>query len=146
MISISFCLIVSQADLFAGRRVVRAAAEETLERKDAARRLHPLVIDLRRWQALHPAGEALAWIGALRPGQWFTLQAFILVTGSSPAYTRNKTQWDCTSQGPNLHWTSDEERYCYSDWQQIVAAARFQRRPGPSSSPHHYPHRLTEAS
>jgi hypothetical protein len=77
------------------------------------------IVSPRRYTS--PA-QVIARIGALRPGQWFTLQAFILVTGTSPPYTRNKTRWDCTSNNPNLHWTNDEERYCYSDWQQIVAA------------------------
>ena len=26
------------------------------------------------------------------------------------------------SSEPGLHWTNDDERYCYSDWQQIVSA------------------------
>ncbi len=77
------------------------------------------IVSSRRYTS--PA-QVILRIGALRPGQWFTLQAFILVTGTSPPYTRNKTRWDCTSSNPNLHWTNDEERYCYSDWQQIVAA------------------------
>jgi hypothetical protein len=64
----------------------------------------------------------IAKIQALQPGQWFTLQAYILVTGSSPSYTHNATQWDCTSSNPALHWSNDNERYCYSDWQQIVNA------------------------
>ena len=64
----------------------------------------------------------ISTIQALQPGQWFTLQSFILVTGTNPPYTHNDTQWDCTSPDPALHWTNDEERYCYSDWQQIVNA------------------------
>ena len=64
----------------------------------------------------------IAKIQALQPGQWFTLQAYILVTGSSPSYAHNTTHWDCTSPNPALHWTNDNERYCYSDWQQIVSA------------------------
>ena len=64
----------------------------------------------------------IAQIQALQPGQWFTLQAYILVTGSNPGYSHNMTRWDCTSPNPALHWTNDNERYCYSDWQQIVNA------------------------
>ena len=64
----------------------------------------------------------IAKIQALQPGQWFTLQAYILVTGSNPGYSHNATRWDCTSPNPALHWTNDNERYCYSDWQQIVNA------------------------
>jgi hypothetical protein len=67
-------------------------------------------------------GTIIAKIQALQPGQWFTLQAYILVTGSNPGYSHNATRWDCTSPNPALHWTNDDERYCYSDWQQIVNA------------------------
>ncbi len=42
--------------------------------------------------------------------------------GTSPAYASNTTQWDCTSPNPALHWTNDVERYCYSDYQQILQA------------------------
>lgn len=64
----------------------------------------------------------VAKIQALQPGQWFTLQAYVLVTGTNPGYSQNATRWDCTSPNPALHWTNDDERYCYSDWQQIVNA------------------------
>ena len=64
----------------------------------------------------------IAQISALQPGQWYTLQAYILVTGTNPGYAKNATRWDCTSPDPSLHWTNDSERYCYSDWQQIVTA------------------------
>jgi hypothetical protein len=66
--------------------------------------------------------SVIAQVQALQPGQWLTLQAFVLVTGTNPVYTNNRTRWDCTSADPNLHWTNDNERYCYSDWQQIVNA------------------------
>src|SRR5215831_5854881 len=68
----------------------------------------------------------IAEIGALQPGQWLTIQSFLLVTGTSPAYTSNKTQWDCTSADPAGHFSNDVERYCYSDWQAIVAALAAQ--------------------
>ncbi len=64
----------------------------------------------------------IAKIQALQPGQWFTLQAYILVTGTNPGYAHNATRWDCSSPDPALHWANDNERYCYSDWQQIVNA------------------------
>jgi hypothetical protein len=64
----------------------------------------------------------IAKIQALQPGQWFTLQVYILVTGTNPGYSHNATRWDCTSPDPALHWANDNERYCYSDWQQIVNA------------------------
>jgi phospholipase C len=61
-------------------------------------------------------------IASLQPGQWLTIQSYLLVTGASPAYSSNKTQWDCTSANSLDHWSNDVERYCYSDWQAIVAA------------------------
>ena len=64
----------------------------------------------------------IARIKALKAGQWFTLQAYVLVTGASPTYTSNATRWDCTSADPKLHWSNDNERYCLSDWEQIVGA------------------------
>ena len=66
----------------------------------------------------------IAMINALQPGQWLSLQAFILVTGKNPPYTHNGTRWNCTSADPDLHWTNDVERYCYNDWQQIVQAIK----------------------
>jgi Putative Ig domain len=67
-------------------------------------------------------GAIITRVKALKPGQWFTLQAFILVTGTNPPYSRNATKWDCTSSDPKLHWANDNERYCYSDWRQIISA------------------------
>lgn len=67
-------------------------------------------------------GPIITKIKALKPGQWFTLQAFILVTGTNPPYTHNTTRWDCTSPDSKLHWANDNERYCYRDWRQIVSA------------------------
>ena len=66
--------------------------------------------------------QYIAMIDALQPGQWLTFQAYILVTGKNPPYAHNGTRWDCTSSNPALHWTNDVERYCYSDFQQIVRA------------------------
>jgi hypothetical protein len=66
--------------------------------------------------------KIISRIDALRPGQWLTVQSYLLVTGTNPAYKHNKTRWDCTSSNPDLHWTNDNERYCYSDWQRIVDA------------------------
>ena len=66
--------------------------------------------------------KIISRIEALRPGQWLTFQSYLLVTGTNPAYEHNKTRWDCTSPNPDLHWTNDNERYCLSDWEQIVNA------------------------
>jgi len=64
----------------------------------------------------------IARIEALKPGQWYTLQAYLLVTGKNPKYAHNKMRWDCTSSNPALHWTNTTVRYCYSDYQQIISA------------------------
>jgi hypothetical protein len=61
-------------------------------------------------------------IEALPPGRVVTLQAYLLVTGKSPPYTASKDQWDCTSSDPADHWSNDAERYCYSDFQEIMQA------------------------
>jgi hypothetical protein len=58
----------------------------------------------------------------LGPDEWFTLQSFILVKGRNPAYAGTKVAWDCTSSNPALHWSNDNERYCYSDWQTAIQA------------------------
>jgi hypothetical protein len=58
----------------------------------------------------------------LGPGEWFTLETFILVKGKSPSYLHSKVAWDCTAADPRLHWTNDNERYCYNDWQAVVQA------------------------
>ena len=69
-----------------------------------------------------PPSTIISEIRGLRPGQWFTLQAYVLVTGTNPAYRSNSTKWDCTSPNPAEHWTNDLERYCWSDYQQILRA------------------------
>ena len=68
--------------------------------------------------------DYIALINALQPGQWLSLQAYILVTGKNPQYTHNGTRWNCTSTNPDRHWTNDVERYCYNDWQQVVKAIK----------------------
>lgn len=62
----------------------------------------------------------IARVRALTPGNWLTLQAYILVTGRSPATAPIK--WDCTSSNNLLHWSNDNERYCLSDWMRIIDA------------------------
>jgi hypothetical protein len=62
----------------------------------------------------------IAHVDALLPGEWMTLQSFVLVLGTSPP--GSKIQWDCTSPDPNEHWTSDNERYCFNDWRSVVEA------------------------
>ena len=64
----------------------------------------------------------IARIQALKPGQWFTLQAYLLVTGKNPKYASDRMRWDCTSPNPAEHWTNVTVRYCWSDYQQIIQA------------------------
>ena len=66
--------------------------------------------------------EIIALVDALQPGQWLTLQSYILVTGKNPSYQDNGTRWNCNSSNPDLHWTNDVERYCYNDFQKVVQA------------------------
>src|SRR5215472_16041005 len=68
--------------------------------------------------------QIIALVDALKPGQWLTLQSYILVTGKNPAYAHNGTRWNCNSPNPDLHWTNDVERYCYNDFQQVVKAIK----------------------
>ena len=62
----------------------------------------------------------IANVNALAPGQWMTIQAFILVKGTNPP--GSAITWDCTSADPTQHWTNDNERYCARDWKQVVQA------------------------
>jgi len=64
----------------------------------------------------------IARMRSLVPGQWFVLQAYLLVTGKSPPYASNTTRWDCTSADPRQHWSNDNERYCWTDYQAIMRA------------------------
>jgi hypothetical protein len=66
-------------------------------------------------------------INGLQPGQHLSLQGYVFVTGTNPAYSSagtesNTTQWDCTNPDPAYHWSNDVERYCWSDFQQVLLA------------------------
>ncbi len=65
-------------------------------------------------------------VRALEQGQWLTIQEFILVQGRNPP--GGFIRWDCRSADPRLHWTTDNERYCYKDWKAVVAAIAARRR------------------
>jgi hypothetical protein len=67
-------------------------------------------------------GRLLDIVNNLGRRTWFTLQAYILVTGRSPSYSTSRIRWDCTSPDPRLHWANDNERYCFRDWQTVVGA------------------------
>jgi hypothetical protein len=64
----------------------------------------------------------IAQIQALQPGQWLTIQAYLLVNDRQPAYTQNGTRWKCTSADPARHFTNEEVRYCWTDYEQIIRA------------------------
>jgi len=72
--------------------------------------------------AYMPPSKLISKIKALKPGQWLSLQSYVLVTGTNPAYASNHDRWDCTAANPSLHWTNDVERYCWVDFQAILAA------------------------
>ena len=59
-------------------------------------------------------------LSALKPGDWYSIQVYLLVTGKSPTYRTNATAWDCTSTDSKKHWTNDNERYCWNDFQKIL--------------------------
>ena len=66
--------------------------------------------------------KVIAKIESLKPGQWFSLQAYLLVTGTNPRYSQDRMRWNCTSSNPALHWSNVTVRYCWSDYQQILQA------------------------
>ena len=57
-------------------------------------------IDRARQHALRDARPDHRLVDALQPGQWLTLQSYILVTGKNPPYLHNGTRWNCTSPEP----------------------------------------------
>jgi hypothetical protein len=71
--------------------------------------------------AYRTPASIISAINSLMPGQVLTLQTYLNVTGTNPAYLTNATRWDCTSPDPNLHWTNDVERYCWNDLQTILS-------------------------
>ncbi len=62
----------------------------------------------------------IAKIQALQPGQWLTIQVYLLVTGTNPP--GDSITWSCGQPGI-ASTSSDVERYCYSDFQQVAQAA-----------------------
>jgi hypothetical protein len=55
-------------------------------------------------------------VASLQPGQWLTLQSYLLVTGYRAGL------WDCRATDWRDHWTTDAERYCYTDYLQVLNA------------------------
>jgi hypothetical protein len=66
-------------------------------------------------------------IKGLKPGEHYSLQTYVLVTGKSPKYTTNTTRWDCTAADPNQHWSNDVERYCWVDFKTILRSLQSNR-------------------
>ena len=51
----------------------------------------------------------------LTTGKWYTIQTYVLVKGVRPGV------WDCSSADWHDHWTSDYERYCWSDYLKVLS-------------------------
>jgi hypothetical protein len=66
--------------------------------------------------------SVIATINTLQPGQWMTIQAYVLVTGTNPPYMSSTIRWNCASSNPARHWSNDNERYCFKDYKSIIAA------------------------
>jgi hypothetical protein len=64
----------------------------------------------------HSPYAVAAQLSSLKSGQWLTLQAYVLVTGSRAGL------WDCTSPNWEDHWSSDAERYCWNDYLRVLDA------------------------
>jgi hypothetical protein len=75
-------------------------------------------------------GEIVQKLNGLKLGQWLSTQAYVLVTGTNPPYQTDTSRWDCTSPNPADHWSNDAERYCYSDFQAVMAAVSAKVRSG----------------
>jgi hypothetical protein len=65
-------------------------------------------------------------INALQPGQWLTIQVYALVTGTNPA--GDTITWSCGQGTPNT--SNDVERYCWSDFQQVLQSAAAAQNAG----------------
>ncbi len=77
--------------------------------------------------------NVIAAVNALQPGQWMTIQAYVLVTGTNPPYTSSTLRWNCASSNPALHWSNDERPLLDSDAQVIIGA--LAARAIPTKSP-----------
>jgi hypothetical protein len=62
---------------------------------------------------------------ALQPGQWLTIQMYLLVQGTSPP--GDAITWDCNSP---IHTSNDVERYCLNDAEQVFTAAAAMQTAG----------------
>lgn len=51
---------------------------------------------------------------SLHANQWLTLQSYVLVRGDRPG------EWSCTGGSWQAHWSTDPERYCWSDYRSII--------------------------
>jgi hypothetical protein len=80
----------------------------------------------------------ISLIENLQPDQHLSLQGYVFVTGTNPAYSTtatkpNTTRWDCTSPDPAYHWSNDVERYCWSDFELVLNA--LQKRATDADTP-----------
>jgi hypothetical protein len=51
-------------------------------------------------------------------GQWAVLQFHLIVEGSR--LSGSGPQWDCTASDWRLHWATDNEMYCWGDFQAVL--------------------------
>jgi hypothetical protein len=58
--------------------------------------------------------RVIGQIRSLGANQWLTLQTYVLVRGDRTG------AWHCSSGGWRAHWSTDPERYCWSDYRAIV--------------------------
>lgn len=61
--------------------------------------------------------ELAAYVDVL-PDEWAALQAYRLVEGARTG--TSGPQWDCTSDDWRQHWTSQEELYCWRDYEYVL--------------------------
>ena len=81
-----------------------------------------------KFQYTHPDAMA-ATIRGLQPGQWYTVQFYRFVTGSS-LIPNDRFQWDCRATDPAIHWASRPEVYCWTDFLRVLDALAQERNAG----------------
>jgi hypothetical protein len=73
-----------------------------------------------KWQYTHP-DWMVATIRSLQPGQWYTMQFYRFVTGTSQI-PNDRFQWDCRAEDPAAHWATRPEVYCWTDFLRVLDA------------------------
>ena len=81
-----------------------------------------------KWQYTHP-DWMIATVRSLQPGQWYTMQYYRFVTGTSQI-PNDRFQWDCRAADPAAHWATRPEVYCWSDFLRVLDALVQERDAG----------------